>query len=305
MIATSYKGVLPAFPTPTRSDGSVDRPALQKLATFLLDNGAEGLVPIGGTGEFTALSARARLEAVEATVEVAKGRVPVVAGVLSPGFADAVEAGESYRKAGVDALLLITPFYVTPTQSGIRDYFKAYRDKVDIDILLYDIPSRTRIVVEPRTIAEMEQDRSVVGMKACNPDINHFNHTAAYVTEDFALLAGEDTHFPIQMALGAKGGILATAALLPGKWVEIYELCKSGRYREAIAAQRALLPMIDAIFAEANPGPLKAAMNLAGHAVGEVLSPLQSPKAATLETLTQVLKELGAYAPATQIRDVA
>jgi 4-hydroxy-tetrahydrodipicolinate synthase len=278
---------------------------LQKLVTFLIDNGAEGVVPIGGTGEFTALSARARLEAVEATVEIAKGRVPVVAGVLAPGFADAVEAGEGFRKAGVDALLLITPFYVTPTQSGIRDYFRAYRDKVDIDILLYDIPSRTRIVVEPRTIAEMEQDRSIVGMKACNTDINHFNHTAAYVTGDFALLAGEDTHFPIQMALGAKGGILATAALLPRRWVEIYELCRAERYREAIAAQRSLLPMIDAIFAEANPGPLKAAMALAGHATGDALSPLQPPKAATLDDLTRVLKELGAYAPASQIRDVA
>jgi len=305
MTATSYKGVLPAFPTPTSNDGSVDKPALRKLVTFLIDNGAEGVVPIGGTGEFTALSARARLEAVETTVEVAKGRVPVVAGVLSPGFADAVEAGESFRKVGVDALLLITPFYVTPTQSGIRDYFKAYRDKVDIDILLYDIPSRTRIVVEPSTIAAMEQDRSVVGMKACNPDINHFNHTAAYVSSDFALLSGEDTHFPIHMALGAKGGILAPAALLPGKWVEIYELCKTGSYREAIAAQRALLPMIDAIFAEANPGPLKAAMALVGHATGDALSPLQPPKASTLDDLTRVLKELGVYAPASRIRDIA
>ena len=214
MAAAKYKGVLPAFPTPTTPDGSVDKVVLGKLVNFLIENGAEGVVPIGGTGEFTALSAQGRIQAVETTVEAVNGRVPVVAGVLSPGFADSVEAGEAFRKAGVDALLLIAPFDVTPTQSGIRDYYKAYRDKVDVDILLYDIPSRTRIVVEPQTIAEIARDGSVLGMKACNPDINHFNHIAALVDADFALLSGEDTHFPLHMAMGAKGGILATAALL-------------------------------------------------------------------------------------------
>lgn len=141
MTKKTYAGILPAFPTPTQADGSVDRTALTRLVNALIDSGAHGLVPIGGTGEFTALSAQGRIDAVEATVHAAHGRVPVVAGVLSPGFADAVEAGAAFRAAGADALLLIAPFYVTPTQAGIRDYFKAYRDKVDIDILLYDIPA--------------------------------------------------------------------------------------------------------------------------------------------------------------------
>src|SRR5690349_4184712 len=110
------EGVLPAFPTPTTPDGGVDVPALRSLVEQLVRRGANGLVPVGGTGEYTALSPAARLTVVKETVAIARGRVPVVAGVLSPGWAEAIETGEAFRQAGADAVLLITPFYARPTQ---------------------------------------------------------------------------------------------------------------------------------------------------------------------------------------------
>ena len=288
------EGIFPAFPTPTTTAGAVDLPALRNLLAYLLDNGVSGLVPIGGTGEFTALSPAARLIVVKETVAIAGGRVPVMPGVLCPGFAEAAEAGASYRDAGADALMLITPFYAVPTQTGIREYFASYRARVDLPLLLYEIPTRTRVVVEPGTVRAIVDDGSIIGMKACNPDINHFNHVAALVADRIALLSGEDTHFPAHMALGAKGGVLATAALAPRYWMEVYALAKAGQVAAAVDAQRRMLPLIDAIFAEPNPGPLKAALKLMGLQVGDVLSPLQPPDAASLARLSDIVRSMQA-----------
>jgi 4-hydroxy-tetrahydrodipicolinate synthase len=271
---------------------------LRKLVEFLVSRGASGLVPVGGTGEYTALSPAARLAVVTETVKVARGRVPVVAGVLSPGFAEAIETGETFRQAGADAVLLITPFYARPTQASLRAYFKAYHDRLGLPVLLYDIPSRTGVISEPQTVRAMVDDGSIVGTKACNVDVNHFNHVAALVGDRIALLSGEDTHFPAHMALGAHGGILALASLIPEHWIEIYQLAKAGRIAEAVAAQRRLLPLIDAVFAETNPGPLKAAMNLAGLPAGAALPPLHAPDEALVARLRAALEDLKILEPA-------
>ncbi len=188
MANPKLEGILPAFPTPTRDDGTVDEAALRRLLQYLLDGGAAGLVPVGGTGEFTALSPEARTQVVAVTAEAADGRVPVVAGVVSPGWAEAVQAGRDFKAAGADAILLITPFYVTPTQAGIRDYFRAYREAVDLPLVFYDIPGRTRIVTEAETLAGLAADRTIVGMKICNTDMHHTNLLASMVDDSFAML---------------------------------------------------------------------------------------------------------------------
>lgn len=292
MSQPTYRGILPAFPTPTRDNGTVDEPALRALVRHQLDGGAAGLVPMGGTGEYTALSPAARARVVEITAEVVGGRVPVVAGVLSPGYAEAVQAGRDFLKAGADALLLIAPFYVSPTQAGIRDYFRAYRGEVDLPILFYDIPYRTRIVAEPETIIDLAADNTVVGMKACNTDMHHFNRIAGMAGPSFSLLSGEDLLFPAHVALGACGGILASAALLPAYWVTLFEDAAGGRLDQAIAAQRRLLPLLAAIFAEVNPGPLKEALAMIGLPSGHALPPLRRPGKATMEALRSALDAL-------------
>jgi 4-hydroxy-tetrahydrodipicolinate synthase len=294
MAKLKIEGILPAFPTPTTDAGDVDEAGLRKLVEFLIANGVSGLVPMGGTGEFTAMSPAARARVVAITAEVAARQVPVVAGILSPGFAEALQTGRDFTHAGADALMLIAPFYVTPTQPAIRDYFRAFRDRVELPVLHYDIPSRTRIVTEPDTIAAMAEDGSIIGMKACNGDIHHFNRTAALVPSSFALLSGEDTMLPVHVAMGACGGVLASAALVPRYWVKVLDLGRSGRIAECVAAQRKLLPLLDAIFAEMNPGPLKEALAMIGLRAGHALPPLSAPSETTKARLRQALDGLRA-----------
>jgi 4-hydroxy-tetrahydrodipicolinate synthase len=286
------RGILPAFPTPTTADGAVDAKALRFLVKYLIDGGASGLVPIGGTGEYTALSPAARIEVVEVTVDAAAGRVPVVAGVLSPGYAEAMQTGRDLAKAGADALLLLAPFYVKPSQDGIRDYVRAFRNDVDVPLVFYDIPYRTSIATDSAVIAALASDRTIIGMKACNTDLHHFNQIAAWTDDRFALLSGEDTMFPGHVALGACGGILASAALLPAYWVRVFEDAIGGKLPQAVKAQRRLLPLLAAVFAEANPGVLKEAMNLSGIPCGHALPPLRFPSDSTMAALRTALNAL-------------
>lgn len=294
MGSIALKGIFPAFPTPTDKEGHVNADALRRLVDHLLAGGSSGLVPVGGTGEYTALSPADRVRAVEATVAAAKRRVPVIPGILSPGFAEAVETGKAFQAAGADALMLVAPFYVTPTQEGIRDYFKAYRDKVDLPILLYDIPSRTRIGVDPDTIAQMVEDGTIIGMKACNTDTNHFNRIINFVGDRIGVLSGEDLYCPMQVAMGGSGGVLASATMIPRYWVDLFELARGGDLKEALKRHRALFPLLDAIFAECNPGPLKEAMRLIGHDIGRVLLPLRPPSQATMAKLEKAIADLRA-----------
>lgn len=294
MAALKLEGIFTAFPTPTRKEGSVDESGLRQLIHFLLDNGVAGLVPLGGTGEYTALSPAARARVVAVTVEVAQRRVPVLAGVLSPGYAEAVAAGQAFERLGVDGLMVIAPFYVTPTQAGIRDYFRRYRSEVGVPVLFYDIPYRTGIVTAPETIVAMAKDGSIIGMKACNTDVQHFNRLAGLADASFTILSGEEGLFPTHMALGAKGGVLATSALVPRHWTRIYEAARAGRIAEAVAEQRRLAPLLEAVFGEHNPGPLKEALTMIGIPAGEALPPLGPPSEATVAKLRKAMDGLRA-----------
>ena len=286
---SALAGVSCALVTPVDAQGAVDRAAVRRLVDSLLAAGIDGLVPVGGTGEYPALSPLARREMVEATVAAAAGRVPVVAGVLAPGFADAVQAGREFKAAGADGLLLITPYYTPPTQSGIRQYFDAYLRAVGLPLLLYEIPARTGIAVAAETIAAMAEDGSIIGMKSCNPDLGQFIRVLALAADRIAILSGEEPFFASQVGMGAAGGILATANLVPRLWKQIYMLASGGDLRGALERQAELQPLLAAIFAETNPGPLKAAMAMADLPVGYPLLPLSPPARDTLARLQAVV----------------
>jgi 4-hydroxy-tetrahydrodipicolinate synthase len=210
----------------------------------------------------------------ELTAEVVDGRVPVVAGVLDTGLHDALANGKALAKVGADALMVLTPYYTTPTQRGIRDYFLRYADASPVPIVIYEIPYRTRIAVAPEVLHELSRHENIIGMKACNTDMYHFLKVVAGVSDSFAVLSGEDTLFPVQMAAGAKGGIIVTATVLPRTWRALHALCTAGRIAEAMALHRELIPLLDLAFGETNPGPLKSAWDLIGINAPHVLAPL-------------------------------
>lgn len=291
LTATDLYGIYPAIPTPTTTEGLVDKQAVGALIEHLVQGGMRGVVPLGGTGEFCSLSREQRVRMVVACVEASAGRLPTIPGILHPGFHDALESGKAFAEAGADALLLLTPYYTTPSQRGIRDYFLRFADASPVPIMIYEIPYRTRVSIDPEVIHELSRHENIIGMKACNTDMYHFLNVVAGVSDEFSVCSGEDSLFPLHMAAGAKGGVIVTASVLPKIWRVMFEAGAAGRHAEAVSMHRRLLPLIDMSFAETNPGPLKSAWDLIGIDTPHVLPPLV---AASEEVRTRLRNELSA-----------
>ncbi|RQM43935.1 4-hydroxy-tetrahydrodipicolinate synthase [Paraburkholderia bannensis] len=298
ITSQNLRGILPAIPTPVHADDTIDVAAARNLLRYLLKQGIDGLVPLGGTGEYGALSRAERVRMAELSVKEINGDVPVIAGVLDPGYHDALQAGKDFAAAGVDGLLVLTPYYTNPTQQGIRDYFLRYADESPVPILIYEIPYRTRIAIAPEVLHELSHHERIIGMKACNTDMWHFLRTLAGVDESFSVLSGEDTLFPMHLAAGARGGIVVTATLLPTAWRKIQEHVENGRIEQALELHRSLIPLMNLAFAETNPGPMKAVMDLIGVDAPHMLAPLVNPDAALAAKLrSELARQLAVFEP--------
>ncbi|MGX1787142.1 4-hydroxy-tetrahydrodipicolinate synthase [Bosea sp. NPDC055332] len=277
-------GLYTAIVTPLTADGAVDIKGLQELVRFQLRAGAAGVVPIGGTGEYPAFSRDERRAIVAACVEAADGK-PVIPGVLSTGFEDALEAGRDFAAAGAAAVMTVTPYYAPGTQDGMRAYFRRYRDALDLPVMLYQIPRRTTVSAFADTVQAMAEDGSIIGMKYSSYDMPDFIRTVKYAGDKIAILSGEEPLFATHVALGARGGVLASATIYPKIWIEIFELARQGKLKEALKLQDKIDPVVDSIYVETNPGPLKEYMALAGMPVGGVRLPLLGPSAETMAKL--------------------
>lgn len=277
-------GLYTAIVTPFDDNQAVDFAALNKLVRFQVEAGAAGIVPIGGTGEYPALSRQERRDIVAACVEAADGR-PVIPGVLATGFQDAVEAGRDFAAAGAAAVMTVTPYYAAGPEGGMRAYFRNYRDAAGLPVILYQIPRRTTVAVSAEGVQAMVEDGSIIGMKYSSYDVPEFIRTIRLAGENFAMLSGEEPLLATEMALGARGGVLASATIYPRIWIEIMRLARDGKLAEALALQEKINPVVEAIFTETNPGPLKTFMRLAGMKVGDVRLPLMPPSSQTLAGL--------------------
>lgn len=286
-------GLFTAIVTPFTAEDTVDLDALRALVRRQIAAGASGIVPIGGTGEYPALSRAERAAVVAACVEAAGG-APVLPGILATGFHDALEAGRDFRSAGAAGLMLVTPYYSTGPQDGMRAYFARYRAALDLPLMAYEIPRRTTVALKAETYAQMAGDGSIIGMKYSSYDMPEFIATLREAGADLAVLSGEEPLFATHVALGAVGGVLATANLYPEAWLEIFETARAGDLRAALALQKRLEPMLSAVYAETNPGPLKHLMRLAGHEMGDVRLPLTAPGKDTVARLRAALDGLTA-----------
>lgn len=274
LTAADLHGIFPAIPTPITAEDVIDAHAVRHLIAHLIDGGVRGVVPLGGTGEFCSLSHEQRVKMVATCADAANGVVPIIPGILHPGYYDALDTGKAFADAGADALMLLTPYYTTPSQAGIRDYFLRFADASPVPILIYEIPYRTRISIDAEVLHELSRHENIIGMKSSNTDLYQFLKISAGVSEDFSIFSGEDTLFPLHMAGGAKGGVIVTASLLPKTWVNMYEAGRVGDLATAIALHRRVIPLLDMAFAEVNPGPLKSVWDMVGIEAPNVLSPL-------------------------------
>jgi len=286
---TRYRGIMTATCTPLDSNGNVVASMVRSLVHSQLDAGVTGIVPAGGTGEFISLNERQRIAMVEATVEAVAGRVPVVAGVLHPGLQDTIRASTDYLRAGADSVMVVTPYYYRPTQQGIVDYFRRVNDAIDGDIVLYEIPYRTGVSLLPETVARIVEHTRTVAMKACNPDLQQQLRVVQAVGGKISILTGEEGVFPVHIAMGAVGGMLAGSNIFPHIWVRIFDLASRGDARAAADLHQRLQPATDALYSEPNPAPLKAALRMLDLDHGDVIEPMANASARCNDRLRDVL----------------
>ena len=288
MNIRNLTGIVTATPTPIR-DGKVDVDSVRDLARHLVASGAAGITPIGGTGEYVSLSLAQKLDMVQATCEAVGGAIPTIAGLIAPGLGESLEAGKKIMEAGADGLLLITPYYLRPSQAGIIDYFKAFSDRVDADLVLYEFPYRTNVTLTPETVRTLAETTRVVAMKACNPDNGQQLRVIEAAGDKISILSGDEDVAPMHLAAGARGGLLASSCIIPRIWNRIDALARAGKTAEALALHVRIREFIKVLFQEHNPGPLKAALNLIGRPCGEPLTPLVRASDATVAELGRLL----------------
>lgn len=294
MKLKNFEGIMTALVTPLTRDNTVDVLKLEKLIDFQLENGVKGLLILGGTGEYSALTMEVREQAVQETVRYTNGRVPVVAGVLEPGIGECIKFCQACKRAGADGLLVLTPFYVHPTQDGIADFFRAVDQAVDMPLLIYNIPYRTNVNILPETVEQLVSERpNIVGMKECSPSFGQAVELIQRVGDQICVLSGEEFLMSGEILMGAKGAIMASANLIPDVWVRLYELAAQRKTQELAALLKQYYPLIKLLFKEINPGPLKYAMGRIGLDMGPVSIPLREPSDALKAELDAEMKKLG------------
>jgi 4-hydroxy-tetrahydrodipicolinate synthase len=287
-----FEGVLTALVTPFRDD-LVDERALQELVEIQITAGVDGLVPCGSTGEAATLSHAEHRRVVEVVVAAARGRVPVLAGTGSNSTREAIELTRHAKEAGADGALLISPYYNRPTQDGIVEHYAAVAREVAFPLVVYNIPGRTGSNILPGTMARLAEIEQVVGMKDACGDLHQTARTIQACPETFSVLSGDDwATLPI-LAIGGRGVISTASNLVPGDVVELVRAFRAGDLARARDVHYRLLPLVDALFCETNPIPVKAALAMRGLIRNEIRLPLTRPSQRSRELLQAALKEFG------------
>jgi 4-hydroxy-tetrahydrodipicolinate synthase len=287
-----FEGVLTALVTPFR-DGAIDERALHELVEMQITAGVDGLVPCGSTGEAATLSHDEHRRVVEVVVAATRGRVAVVAGTGSNSTREAIELTRHAKEAGADAALLISPYYNKPTPDGIVEHYAAVGREASLPLIAYNIPGRTASNILPATMARIAEIEQVVGVKEACGDLHQIAQTIAATPDDFAVLAGDDWATLPVLALGGQGVISTSSNLVPAEMVEMVRAFRAGDLPRAKETYFRLLPLMDLLFCESNPIPIKAALALRGLIPDDIRLPLTPITAPNRERLQLALKEFG------------
>ena len=271
-----FHGCYTALITPF-SNGEIDADAFQSFIEWQIEQGVDGLVPCGTTGESPTLTYQEHERVIELAVEAAAGKVPVMAGAGSNSTAEAIEFTKHAKKTGADAVLLVAPYYNKPTQAGLLAHYEAIANAVDIPQFIYNIPGRSVVDISDDTLSALAAHPNIAGVKDATGDLARVARLKQRVSDDFTLFSGEDITAVGFNAMGGKGVISVTANVAP-HWVsEVQALSLKGDYDAATALNDRLVPLHDAMFCETSPIPVKYALGLMGKCRDEIRLPLQSP----------------------------
>ena len=251
-----FRGSCTALITPFSGDG-LDKAAFKKLVSWQIEEGTNGLIPVGTTGESPTLSHSEHKEVVEMCIEETAGRVPVIAGAGSNSTAEALDFARHAEGAGADAILVVTPYYNKPPQAGLLRHFNMIADAVSIPVIVYDIPGRSIVAVNDDTLAEMAQHPNIDGIKDATADLARPTRLQNLIGSGFSQLSGEDATALTYRAAGGHGCISVTANIAPALLSEMHAAWDAGNIERAMEINALLMPLHDALFCEASPGSCK------------------------------------------------
>ncbi|WP_457106453.1 4-hydroxy-tetrahydrodipicolinate synthase [Methylobacterium sp. P5_C11] len=292
MTGSRLRGSLTALVTPFR-DGAFDEAAFRKFVRWQIEQGSHGLVPTGTTGESPTLTHAEHDRVVEACIDEAGGRVPVVAGAGSNSTAEAVERAQHAERAGADAVLVVTPYYNKPTQAGLYAHFKAVNDAVGIPIIIYNIPPRSVVDMSVETMARLFELKNIAGVKDATAKIDRVSQQRQAMGASFIQLSGEDATALGYNAQGGHGCISVVANVAPRLCADLQEATLAGDYARALTLQDKLFPLQMGLFAEANPAPVKYALSRLGHMTDELRLPLVPVTEPTKRIVDEALRHAG------------
>ncbi len=263
-----------ALITPMHPDGSVNYEELGRLLEFQIANGTDAIIACGTTGEAATLTVREHCEVLSFVCEKVAGRIPVIAGTGSNDTNTAIELSKSAEASGADALLSVTPYYNKTSQTGLIRHFTTIADNIDLPMILYNVPSRTGCNIKPKTYAELCKHENIVATKEANGDISSVSQTRSLCGDRLDIYSGNDDQTVPFMSLGALGVISVFANFCPQEMHKICELCLNNDFKEASKMNFHYVELMDIMFSDVNPIPVKTAMNLIGFNAGDCRLPL-------------------------------
>jgi 4-hydroxy-tetrahydrodipicolinate synthase len=287
-----FKGAITAIVTPFKN-GQLDEAAYRELIEFQIAGGIHGIVPCGTTGESPTLSHAEHKRVVETCIEQVKKRVVVIAGSGSNNTAEALELTKHAEAAGADAALMITPYYNKPTQEGLYQHYKTVASQTKIPIVVYNVPGRTSVNLLPETVARLAELPNIVGLKDATGDLKQGCKTLELCGDKITVLSGDDfTTLPL-MCMGGKGVISVVSNVVPADMAGMCNAFFKGDLAKARELHYKMWPLIEAMFIETNPVPVKTAVKMMGKITGEVRQPLCLMSAANEDKLRQVMQKYG------------
>ncbi|HEY1268197.1 MAG TPA: 4-hydroxy-tetrahydrodipicolinate synthase [Candidatus Binatia bacterium] len=287
-----FSGSIVALVTPFKN-GKVDWQSLEGLVEFHIQNGTNGIVPCGTTGESATLDHAEHHDVIKAVVKAVKKRVPVIAGTGSNSTQEAIDLTIGAERAGADGALLISPYYNRPMQEGIYQHYKAVAAAVGIPLIVYNIPARTGSKIEPETLARLSEIKNVAGVKEATGSVDQAIDVIRLCGDRLAVFSGEDSLTYSLMALGGKGVISTVANIAPKAMADLTSACLKGDWEKGRELQFRLIPLIRAVFIETNPIPSKAALALMGKCSNEMRLPLTAMAEGNVKKLRQAMADFG------------
>jgi 4-hydroxy-tetrahydrodipicolinate synthase len=288
-----FTGVGTALITPFNHDGSVDAGAVSRLAARQLDAGVHVLVPCGTTGETPTLSEEEKRQIIELVAAEAKGRGLVLAGAGGYDTREVIRMAAVAKAAGADGLLSVTPYYNKPTPEGLFQHYKAIADTTDLPIIVYNVPGRTGVNVDPGTLVRLSAIPNIIGVKEASGNITQMAEICRLVPADFLVLSGDDAITLPLMALGGHGVISVVANQAPVEMVQMVEAFERGDLSEARHLHTLLMPLMQVNFVEANPGPVKFSMASMGMCAPVYRLPLVSPLISARDKILSAMRKFG------------